>query len=375
MGNDAVRLFSRLRVESDAMLHFDALRFIASAGIVWHHSHEYLYPVVERGALFDHTRPLALFVDLFFVISGFVIAYVYSGRIRGGSSYLRFLQRRIGRLIPLHWLTLALSLAFWMTALRLTPSINHPPETGAACVAQTALLLNGLFACGNGNVLNGVTWSISVEMAMYVLFPLLLPMLRHRMLSVVATLAAFVLACSLLSTQSRWDNLYPVVRALPSFLFGMTLFAWRGPLKALPVTSAWVAGFVVLLFVAMMNGVHQLAVIVLVWLIALLAVAADARMTAGRLVRAVAPFGQLTYGIYMWHSILVLSLVNILGDKLLRLGPVGMAVLLVLVYALILVVAWVSLFMIETPLRRWVDRVGPSRGLRGDDRAEPSAAP
>ena len=70
--------------------------------IVAHHSIEYFVPREYREALTDQTRGLSLFVDLFFGISGFVIAFLYQGRLgslrRGHGN---FMQRRVGRLFPL----------------------------------------------------------------------------------------------------------------------------------------------------------------------------------------------------------------------------------------------------------------------------------
>jgi peptidoglycan/LPS O-acetylase OafA/YrhL len=101
----------KLRPQSDEMLHLDLTRFIASVGIVAHHSIEYFVQPSSRDWLHEKTMGLALFVDLFFVISGFVIAYVYHERALTLKGYAVFLQRRVGRLVPLHWLTLAISLA------------------------------------------------------------------------------------------------------------------------------------------------------------------------------------------------------------------------------------------------------------------------
>lgn len=47
-------------------------------------------------------RNAYLFVDFFFVLSGFVIASTYQERIAGGFSVWRFMLLRLGRLYPLH---------------------------------------------------------------------------------------------------------------------------------------------------------------------------------------------------------------------------------------------------------------------------------
>src|SRR5271157_6057911 len=103
--------FPPLTAASDELLHLDVVRFIASFGIVFHHSHEFYYRAPDRAALTGRTAGLALFVDLFFLISGYVIAHVYRRRVGSLGEIARFIQRRCGRLIPLHWLTLFLSIS------------------------------------------------------------------------------------------------------------------------------------------------------------------------------------------------------------------------------------------------------------------------
>jgi peptidoglycan/LPS O-acetylase OafA/YrhL len=101
------RIFEPLRPESNHLLHLDALRLIASVGIVVHH----IVPFIDDGAgaeqLLMMSAPLAHFVDMFFVVSGFVIAFIYSNKIADSGSYASFMRKRVARLAPLHWATLA----------------------------------------------------------------------------------------------------------------------------------------------------------------------------------------------------------------------------------------------------------------------------
>ncbi|MCH7627432.1 hypothetical protein [Novosphingobium percolationis] len=63
-----------LTASSDELLTLDLFRFLSSVAIVYHHSHEYFVAPAFRAAAGQRTAGLALFVDLFFLISGFVIA-------------------------------------------------------------------------------------------------------------------------------------------------------------------------------------------------------------------------------------------------------------------------------------------------------------
>ena len=109
-----VRSFSlpRLAPESASLLHLDCLRLIAAAGIVFLH----LKVKVDGGAMWQRvvagTDSYFLLVNMFFAISGYVIAFVYMDAIVDAGSYAGFLRRRVARLGPLHWLTLAAALLF-----------------------------------------------------------------------------------------------------------------------------------------------------------------------------------------------------------------------------------------------------------------------
>lgn len=347
-----------LRAASDEMLHLDFLRIAASAAIVWHHSHEFLYPVAARGAVTQQTQALALFVDLFFVISGFVIAWVYAGRITDTPSFGRFMQRRIGRLVPLHWLTLAIMTALFAIVQGRGMGGQHPADLSASCLTRAALLLHGVVDCSGGSVPNGVSWSISAEMMFYLLFPLLGWLGRWRGAMEAAWAAALIAAiAAAVDAGMMWDQVHPVLRGLPSFLFGMLLFRWRGAVARLPSGSGVTVALLVAVTAAMMLGAAHLLVIALVYLLALAAVAADLRGKTSPSVRKVAPWGQLTYSIYMWHSLFILVMLNAVADKILHLSTGPMIGMMAACYALIIGWSYLSWTLFETPARRWIDRL------------------
>src|SRR5579883_114785 len=156
----------RLVPESEKMLAIDITRFLAAAGVVTLHfwqalsSHEGL----SGQARLDF---LTLFVDVFFIISGFVIATVYSESVGSPSLYLRFMQKRVARLLPLHYATLGF---FVGVALLLSASgqqSRFPSAYDWGCVMPHALFLHAFGMCHSA-AFNFPSWSISAEMALYV---------------------------------------------------------------------------------------------------------------------------------------------------------------------------------------------------------------
>ena len=77
-----------LQTESDKLRNMDFLRFVASAGIVFLHSHPFFFSPDVRRLPNVRMDGFQLFVELFFVISGFIIATVgcYFGmKTKGGT--------------------------------------------------------------------------------------------------------------------------------------------------------------------------------------------------------------------------------------------------------------------------------------------------
>ncbi len=357
----------RLRATSGELLHLDLMRFIAATGIVFHHSHEFFVPVTKSPFLVrEQMAGLALFVDLFFIISGFVIAYIYHNRMNSPGDYVTFLQRRVGRLVPLHWLTLLVFIAMW-SMLMLFHYSGTSPSFKPKCIAETALLVHSFVSCGRS--FNGVTWSVSAEMVMYIVFPVIAivgarspPLLFGigvTSLAVMVTIMASQHEWNLLS--SSWIELSPVLRALPSFVFGAALFYNRNIVSRLPAPSYILAIGTACLIVAMLSGVSQLITLLIVYTVAIAAVAADLKGVLSATVLRLAPLGQLTYSMYMWHLLFISFLLNAGGDKFLHGNTLFTSILIVACYSFIFITSYLSFFFIETPARRWIDRITLSK--------------
>jgi peptidoglycan/LPS O-acetylase OafA/YrhL len=352
-----------LRPTSGELLHLDLMRFVASAGIVFHHSHEFFVPITKSPFLVREQRAgLALFVDLFFVISGFVIAYIYHDRMNSLAGYGTFLQRRVGRLVPLHWLTLLTSIAMWSTFLLLN-IFTQTPSFRPKCIAETALLLHSFLSCATH--FNSPTWSISAEMVMYVAFPVfaIIGMRSARLLLGIGLASLTVLMTIVVSQHnwrllgSSWIELSPVLRALPSFVFGAALF-YNGSIVAKLPAPGFILGVATAgLIAAMISGVPQLLTLLLVYTVGIAAVAADLEGIPSSVVRRLAPLGQLTYSIYMWHLILILMFLSAFGSELLIGHMFTAALVAAACYICIFVISYLSFFYIETPARRWVDGI------------------
>ena len=139
----------------------------------------------------------SLAVDVFFVLSGFIMGYTYRAsfeREDTASAYRKFLLKRAGRILPLNAaISIALVLV-GLASLELFGSNTVPtvrPDHVLIDLVSNLFLLPGI---GIGHSLNWPAWSISVEFVAYFVFPILLAAIfnKSRLLLVVSCLLAVV---------------------------------------------------------------------------------------------------------------------------------------------------------------------------------------
>lgn len=111
-------------------------------------------------------------VNLFFVLSGFILIYTYAGTT---VSPRRFWQARFARIYPAYALSLALSASFFFFAVRHLdiPYLAWSKQHLAAACLLTLTLLQSWFPQA-ALTWNAVCWSLSVEAFFYLVFPVLL---------------------------------------------------------------------------------------------------------------------------------------------------------------------------------------------------------
>jgi len=122
-------------------------------------------------------------VEGFFIVSGFCFFYLYEDTHWNLGELRRFHIKRFFRIAPLYYLAVALNLA-----LRLQVGPGATPRM----LAENATLTFGLFHPNHSLVLGG--WSIGIEYAFYLAFPLLAYLARNKTVLVVLTLAFLAMA-------------------------------------------------------------------------------------------------------------------------------------------------------------------------------------
>lgn len=131
-----------------------------------------LFPGATGEALVFLGHPGFLGVDVFFVLSGFIISYNYAStfeRDGSGRSYARFLWARLARIYPVHLATIVpLVIAVKLMGLTIPDSMDSSRFSNQALL-ESLFLINGWL--GHVGVWNSPAWSISVEWFAYLTFP------------------------------------------------------------------------------------------------------------------------------------------------------------------------------------------------------------
>jgi peptidoglycan/LPS O-acetylase OafA/YrhL len=129
---------------------------------------------------FDHTKlieRLYLMVDFFFVLSGFIMCYVYGKDFADGvtgAKFRRFIGARLARVYPLHVFTLCLmALIFWGCTKAGLPDFPALTAENSVYSFVTNLLLLHSMNLHSWFTWVHASWSISTEWWMYMIFPFL----------------------------------------------------------------------------------------------------------------------------------------------------------------------------------------------------------
>ena len=187
----------------------------------------------------DHTWHFNLFVDLFFVVSGFVIARQYFDRVGDTASTGRFLWRRIARIYPLHLATLAFYVAIALALHSGVGKSDNPARYPFSDLPAQLLLLHAFD--GERLTFNFPSWSLSAEMFCYLLFPLVAALASRRKGLILALVVLPALANTLYvafagtEPWADWINKGGAFRALPGFNLGVACYLFRDRIAGWPL--------------------------------------------------------------------------------------------------------------------------------------------
>lgn len=301
------------------LAELDLLRFVAALAVLaFHYLVAYASVWGDRPAeLFPALAPVAglgiLGVELFFVISGFVILMSAWGRSLGA-----FARSRFVRLYPAYWLSLAAVAAVY----GLTGAKALDPKLSAGEYLVNATMFQRLVDVADAS---GVYWSLWAELRFYLLVSVLVivGVTYGRVLAFAGIWLVAALGAELLGDPVVNEIVMP--RYAPYFVAGMALYLIhrRGGTRLRWLPWVYVAGAYGMSLHAALQRVHgrielagfrnmpvtDLGVIITVTAIYLVMILVALGLLRTRSRPAFTALGATTYPLYLFHSVIAVVLV------------------------------------------------------------------
>lgn len=340
----------------------DGLRGIAAFLVLYHH----LESTSVSGTHYARIGFLA--VDLFFILSGFVIAFSYEDALRKGLSFWAFTKRRLIRLYPL------ILLGIILTALVIGPSYQV-----AQSVVLNALFVPELWKQGNAYSVNAIQWTLFFELFANLLYAAAIPLLRSRTVAVligISAVALYMVGQSYGTLGLGWgtDNFaagFPRVGF--GFFTGVLLYRlWRWHGDRLPTLqlSGWVPVACFLAVILVPELLHFqtwrvqfldvcLVFPILIWL------------------GASASYGEVSGRVFSWLGRVSFPIYALQGpvrdiaEPAIRALPINVFVANLVLMGIVTLASWLALIWIDEPLRRYLS----SRFISRRPALNPATAP
>ena len=366
---------------SDTKAHYDlldGLRGVAALMVIWYHVFEG-FAFASNSAI-ETLNHGYLAVDFFFILSGFVIGYAYDDRWGKSLTMKDFFKRRLIRLHPM----VVLGAVLGAITFCIQGSVQWDGTHVAISMVMLSLLCTIFFipampgagyeVRGNGEMfpLNGPCWSLFFEYIGNILYALFIRRLSNKALTVMVVLLGVALTLFAIFDVSTYGNigvgwtldgvnfLGGSLRMLFPFSLGMLLSRNFKPVKVKGAFWICTLALIALFSVPYLegaepvctNGVYEAFCIVvafpiLVWL------GASGSTTDKQSTQICKFLGDISYPIYVIHyPLMYLFYAWLIKNQLYTLGETWQVALCV--YALCIVLAYLSLKFYDEPLRKYL---------------------
>ena len=292
--------------KSEKILELESIRGLAAILIFFFHIPKW-NPLLNIGIINNGD----LVVELFFVLSGFVIYRTYRNKIFNVKDFLRFQFLRFGRLYPVHFLFLLvfifIELAKYFAEIKLELYANTTPfkENNITSIFQHIFLIQAIGPTNNTITFNGAAWSISVEFYTYIIFGLSLFLINKQ-----KNLFFFFLAfgCLFLLIVKQTYGFEHLLRCTAGFFIGCLTLTVINKMK---INISNYSSLIIILLIALFlqlktNKQYDFLIYFLTSaLIASLILSKNSYLNKVLKIKILTWLGSISYLIYMSHSSII----------------------------------------------------------------------
>ncbi len=291
-------------------------------------------------------------VDLFFVISGFVMVHASADLFGRRSGPLVFMTRRLARIVPLYW---AMTTLFLLVALLDPGAVSHD-DLGIASVVKSYLFVPARASSGFIQPIYSLGWTLNYEMFFYVVFATFISQTRNRALPLVGLLLGGLIALHSLVPSEATALVFWTDPIMAEFLLGMVIGVIATTEFCLPDwlrASAPVLALVVLVMGHITGWAGPEPISVGIPMAVLVGVAVLGRQVP--MPAIILLIGEASYALYLVHPF-AMRAVSVLWRALHLTGPAAAAGYVAASLTLAMLAAVATHLWFERPVSAWLRR-------------------
>jgi peptidoglycan/LPS O-acetylase OafA/YrhL len=255
-----------------------------------------------------------VFVDFFFILSGFVLCMKYKDNINSKNNFFLFVKKRFLRIYPLHILTLFFFVIYNIIKIYLINKLNLVPTHNTYNLLdffKNIFLIHGI----SGSSYNLPSWSISVEFVCYLIFGLLV--LKNLLLKLLFPIFIFSFVVIYFQITDLMSKEYMnMIRCLFCFFLGCLSFHYKEYLikKNFSNIIFIISLLIAILFILFHKNFIFLIVPFFFSIIIISAYSLDTKSTLFKIltIKPIIFLGKISYSIYMIHFAVTILLRHLL---------------------------------------------------------------
>lgn len=352
-----------LMPQKNELIALTSIRGIAALWVaVFHFSTPLNRDVACLTCYFPILEKSYLAVDLFFILSGYILTLVYKNKatLIDPSGYFAFMRARLARIYPLHLVCLFAFLIVSGLPVLLIDEISFSTRNNAETFFYNLILIHA-WGTYNDFSWNNPSWSISTEFFAYLTFPFILTLIAKNKLLIQTVL---LISISLIL-------LYPFIggdigtgkqlfRCLIGFYLGVTGYLVFKTINLSAFKTSVIQIFLLTLILLSLNSNLNDSVTMLLWFPLIYSLSNDSGVLAKLLQHKWFYFlGTISYSIYLTHAIILMAYRNIrvfVFDAPVNLGLFNEGLILVSLIIITISLSYLTYVYIEAYFRRILNR-------------------